>query len=127
MSDTTASTKPIPAAAENRLGSQLKDVRALRGDSLRTVATATGISAAYLLKLEQGQVTAPSPHVLLNLSKHYAVSYLQLMQLAGYATDDDPRRIRQPVGVLADALAAQELTPEEERAVAAFLSTLRSR
>lgn len=127
MPDTNTSTTPVPAAAESRLGSQLKDVRALRGDSLRTVASATGISAAYLLKLEQGQVTTPSPHVLLNLSKHYEVSYLQLMQLAGYATDDGPRHSRRPVGVLAEALAAQELTPEEERAMTAFLSSLRAR
>jgi transcriptional regulator with XRE-family HTH domain len=125
--DKNASTKPVLNAAESRLGPQLKDVRALRGDSLRAVASATGISAAYLLKLEQGQVTAPSPHVLLNLSKHYEVSYLRLMQLAGYATEDGPRTDRRTAGVLAEVLAAQDLTPEEVRAMAAFLSTLRAR
>jgi len=73
VTDRDATTKPAPDAASSRLGTQLRDVRALRGDSLRSVAAGTGISAAYLLKLEQGQVTTPSPHVLLNLAKHYDV------------------------------------------------------
>ncbi len=127
MSDKNALEKPTSDVACGRLGSQLRDVRTLRGDSLRAVATETGISAAYLLKLEQGLVAAPSPHFLLNLAKYFDVSYLRLMALAGYATDDDPQVERSKAGVLAEALAAQDLTPEEERAMAAFLTTLRSR
>ncbi|HWC35479.1 MAG TPA: helix-turn-helix domain-containing protein [Mycobacteriales bacterium] len=127
MTDRDATAKPAPDAASSRLGTQLRDVRTLRGDSLRSVAAGTGISAAYLLKLEQGQVTTPSPHVLLNLAKHYDVSYLGLMALAGYATGDDPDPMPARTGVLAEALAAQDLTPEEERAMAAFLSSLRAR
>jgi transcriptional regulator with XRE-family HTH domain len=127
MTERDATTRPTPGAASGGLGTQLRDVRTLRGDSLRSVAAGTGISAAYLLKLEQGQVTTPSPHVLLNLAKHYDVSYLSLMALAGYATDDDPEREPARVGVLAEALAAQDLTPEEERAMTAFLSSLRAR
>jgi len=49
------------------------------------------------------------------------------MALAGYATDDDPDRVPARTGVLAEALAAQDLTPEEERAMTAFLSSLRAR
>ena len=127
MSKRNATSQPASDAASSRLGTQLRDVRSLRGDSLRSVAAGTGISAAYLFKLEQGQVSTPSPHVLLNLAKHYGVSYLSLMALAGYATDDDPERQPVKTGVLAQALAAQDLTAEEERAMAAFLSSMRLR
>lgn len=127
MADHGLAAKPAQEASASRLGTQLRDVRTLRGGSLRAVAAETGISAAYLLKLEQGAVTAPSPHVLLNLAKHYGVSYRGLMALAGYATDDDPNKAPAKAGVLAEALAAQDLTPEEERAMAAFLTSLRAR
>jgi transcriptional regulator with XRE-family HTH domain len=111
---------------EVRFGEQLREVRKLARESLRAVASATGISAAYLLKLEQGTVTSPSPHILLKLSRHFGVSYTAFMALAGYQTSDAPKsHVR--TGVLAEALAAQELSPEQERAVVAFLASLRDR
>jgi HTH-type transcriptional regulator, competence development regulator len=107
------------------LGTQLSQLRELRGQTLRTVAEAAGISGAYLLKLERDDVQSPSPHVLRRLADHYGVSYLGLMRLAGYEVTDGDRP-EPAVGVLADALAAEPLTDEEQRAVAAFLTTLRS-
>lgn len=110
----------------NRLGDELRKVRSLRGETLRGVAESVGFSSAYLLKLEAGAVISPSPHLLRSLARHYDVSYLGLMELAGYAIADSPTD-RPRVGVLADALAAEPLTDEEQRAVAAFLTSLRSR
>lgn len=107
------------------LGGELAQLRTLRQQTLRTVAEAAGISGAYLLKLERDDVQAPSPHVLRRLSEHFGISYLALMQLAGYEVTDEDRHVSKP-GVLADALMAEPLTPNEERAVAAFLATLRS-
>lgn len=107
------------------LGGELAQLRTLRQQTLRTVAEAAGISGAYLLKLERDDVQAPSPHVLRRLSEHFGISYLALMQLAGYEVTDEDRHVSKP-GVLADALLAEPLTPNEERAVAAFLATLRS-
>jgi transcriptional regulator with XRE-family HTH domain len=107
------------------LGGELAQLRTLRRQTLRTVAEAAGISGAYLLKLERNDVQAPSPHVLRRLAEHFGISYLALMQLAGYEVADDDRPVLKP-GVLAGALLAEPLTPDEERAVAAFLSTLRS-
>jgi transcriptional regulator with XRE-family HTH domain len=107
------------------LGGELAQLRNLRQQSLRAVAEAADISSAYLLKLERDDVQAPSPHVLQRLATHFGVSYMSLMQLAGYRIADDGRPASKP-GVLADALMAEPLTEEEERAVAAFLTTLRS-
>ncbi len=97
----------------------------MRRQTLRTVAEAAGISGAYLLKLERDDVQSPSPHVLRRLADHFGVSYLGLMHLVGYEVTDG-NRPAPAVGVLADALAAEPLTDEEQRAVAAFLSAMRS-
>lgn len=115
----------MPELATRTLGSELAQLRNLRQQTLRAVAEAAEISSAYLLKLERDDVQTPSPHVLQRLAKHFGVSYMSLMQLAGYRVTDDghsaPKR-----GVLADALMAEPLTEDEERLVAAFLATLRS-
>jgi transcriptional regulator with XRE-family HTH domain len=113
------------ATATSTLGNQLGQLRDLRGQTLRTVAEAAGISGAYLLKLERDDVQSPSPHVLRRLAAHFHVSYLGLMDLAGYDVTDEERQAP-AIGVLADALAAEPLTREEQRAVAAFLTTLRA-
>ena len=97
----------------------------LRKESLRTVANAAGLSGAYLLKLERDDVQTPSPHVLRRLADHYSVSYLSLMLVAGYDVTDGEKPPAVP-GVLAQALASEPLTDDEERAVTAFLSTLRA-
>lgn len=111
--------------ATRTLGGELAQLRSLRHQTLRAVAEAAGISGAYLLKLEKDDVQAPSPHVLRRLAKHFEVSYLALMQLAGYEVSDEKRPAAKP-GVLAEALMTEPLTESEERAVAAFLATLRS-
>lgn len=107
------------------LGSELSQIRQLRQQSLRAVAEAADISSAYLLKLERDDVQSPSPHVLRRLADHFQVSYLALMQLAGYEVQDDAS-VATRTGILADALLAEPLTETEERLVAAFLTTLRS-
>jgi transcriptional regulator with XRE-family HTH domain len=116
---------PDAGAPTRTLGSELAQLRELRRATLRAVAEAADISYAYLLKLERDAVAGPSPHVLRRIADYYGVSYLGLMRLAGYDTTDGHRP---PVvaGVLADALAAEPLTDAEQRAVAAFLTTLRA-
>ena len=113
------------ANAPQRLGADLRQLRELRHATLRRVADATDISAAYLLKLERGEVQSPSPHVLKRLATYFKLSYLDLMALAGYAVSDADVA-RKTRGVLASALAAEPLTDSEERAVTAFLVALRS-
>ena len=105
------------------LGTTLKAVRDMLGKSLKAIAEPAGISAAYLVKLEKGEVTAPSPHVLHRLAEALGVEYVELMRLAGYVVPESegPRS-----NALAQALSSQDLTEEEARAVAAFLELLRS-
>ena len=110
---------------ERTLGSELVQLRALKGESLRLVAEAADISSAYLLKLERDEVQTPSPHVLRRIATHYGVSYLQLMRVAGYEIADGATS-PSPVGVLASAIAAEPLTQAEEKAMTAFLATLRA-
>lgn len=106
------------------LGRQLKTVRQLRGLSLKAVAEPAEISVAYLQKLEGGEVRQPSPNVLFRLGEVLDVSYSTLMELVGYVVPD-------PQGALAgassfdQALRTADLTPEERKAVAAFIAHLR--
>jgi transcriptional regulator with XRE-family HTH domain len=108
-----------------RLGVDLHQLRELRRATLRDVAEAAAISPTYLLKLEKGMVQAPSPHVLRRLARYFGVSYLTLMQQAGYdIVDAESPQPRQ--GILASTLASETLTEGEQRALAAFLTTLRA-
>jgi transcriptional regulator with XRE-family HTH domain len=105
------------------LGTTLKSVRDMLGRSLKAVAEPAGISVAYLVKLEKGEVATPSPHVLHRLAETLGIEYLELMRLAGYVVpeSDGPR-----TNALAQALSSQDLTDDEARAVSAFLEILRS-
>lgn len=104
------------------LGDTLRALRELKGKSLKAVAEPADISTAYLLKLEKGQVSSPSPHVLHRLSEELDTPYMGLMRLAGYVVPDESSA---RAGAMALALSSQDLTEEEARAVAAFLKTLR--
>ncbi len=66
------------------LGARLAERRRERGQSLKTVADAAGISTAYLQKLERCDVRSPSPHVLRALAGALDVPYTALLNLAGY-------------------------------------------
>jgi transcriptional regulator with XRE-family HTH domain len=103
------------------LGRELADARAARGTSLKTVSSGAGISAAYLQKLERGQVESPSPRILLALSEQLDVKYERLMRLAGYAVPDSRA---EPAGALGQRLASASLSQSEEQAVAAFVELL---
>ena len=79
---------------ESSLGTVLRQAREVRQLSGIDAARMTGISAAYLSKLENDAVKKPSPHVLHQLSEALAVPYADLMRMAGYhlpgATDPNP-------------------------------------
>jgi transcriptional regulator with XRE-family HTH domain len=68
---------------------QLKSIRKQRGFTIREVAGRSGVSAAYISQLENGQRGTPSPDILQKLSEGLESSYSNLMQIAGYL-DTDP-------------------------------------
>lgn len=101
----------------------LSESRARKNASLEAVARPARISAAYLHKLERGVVQSPSPRVLARIALALDVSYLRLMELAGYLDEtqlaEARARERRP-----HPLAGQQLTPEEWREVGAFIKNL---
>ena len=107
------------------LGKELRKTREGKGASLESVAGPARISAAYLHKLEHGVVGSPSPRVLARIAAVLGTSYLRLLELAGYLDEEQlaQARMREP-SALSHPLAGQQLTPEEWRAVAAFIKLL---
>lgn len=109
------------------LGQRLREVRGLRGRSLRDVAEEADISPAYLQKLEKNQVKNPSPNVLHALAEVLDVPYSILMRLAGYVVPKDgPGRRPLGEGVLTHALSSEELTNQEAEELAKYLAWFRS-
>lgn len=106
------------------LGARLREVRELRGLSLRAVAEPAGISAAYLQKLERGAVESPSPHALHGLAEVLDTSYSDLMALAGYVVSDPARQVRIPM-LIADDHSSEPLDDDEARQLAEYLAFLR--
>lgn len=93
--------------------------------SLEAVAGPARISATYLHKLERGVVDNPSPRVLARIAVALEVSYLRLMELAGYLDELQLAEARLREDVLRPhPLAGQQLTLEEWRAVGDFIKKL---
>ena len=108
------------------LGEQLREVRGIRDMSMKAVADAADISTAYLQKLERDEVKTPSPHILYRLAEVLRVPYPQLMALAGYVVPTSREESeREPQNLLAHALSSQELTEDEQRELARYLSWYR--
>ena len=108
-----------------KLGTELRKARDQKGVSLQAIANTANISTAYLQKLERGQVSTPSPRVLRRLASSVGLPYLDLMELAGYLDEEESEkaRLREP-SPRPHPLAGRQLTPEEWRAVGAFIKTL---
>jgi HTH-type transcriptional regulator, competence development regulator len=107
-----------------KLGECLRQVREIRQQSLRGAAAAAEISAPYLQKLERGDAHHPSPAVLHRLATALDIPYSDLMELAGHLV---PRqgRANSGVNVLAHAMSAENLSPDEIEALARYLAFLR--
>jgi transcriptional regulator with XRE-family HTH domain len=110
---------------EQVFGKYLAGLRAASGMSLRQVEEATKkeVSNAYLSQLENGKISKPSPNILHALARVYSASYEDLMGRAGYfPSESDPEDRRR--GKVA-AFAIKNLTPEEEKALIAYLAFIR--
>lgn len=109
------------------LGVRLRQVRELRGRSLRDAADSADISPTYLQKLERGQVKSPSPNVLYALAEQLGIPYSELMRLAGYVVPrGSQERTELPTSVLAHALSSEDLTEREAEELAKYLAWFRS-
>jgi transcriptional regulator with XRE-family HTH domain len=108
------------------LGQYLASIRSDRKLTLRQVEEATGkeVSNAYLSQIENDKIKQPSPNVLYRLSEIYAISYEQLMEMAGYITKSRADSARH--GRVA-TFAEHHLSPAEESELLDFLQFIRSR
>jgi transcriptional regulator with XRE-family HTH domain len=107
------------------LGQELAKARQIKALSLEAVARPASISGAYLHKLEHGVVGNPSPRVLARIAVALDIPYLRLMELAGYLDETQlaEARLRES-SPKPHPLAGQQLTPEEWKAVGAFIKKL---
>lgn len=81
---------------------QLRDMRKLKGFTIRELADRSGVSAAYISQLENGNRGVPSPDVLMKLSEGLNVSYSTLMELAGYLQPEQSEKepgVKTPVNL----------------------------
>jgi HTH-type transcriptional regulator, competence development regulator len=70
-------------------GRYLKEIRIKSGLSMRELSRRSGISHAYISQLESGKKDTPTPEVLMNLSNHLEINYMDLMKAAGYVMVDE--------------------------------------
>ncbi len=118
----------------SKLGDKLRQIRKLKGFSLREVESKTGISNAYLSQLERGSASNPSPKKLKSLAECYGIPYADLLSLAGYLPKDN--EIQQGLfassvdarsnTALGSAIKNAELSEEEESLVAQYITFLKS-
>ncbi|WP_159650789.1 helix-turn-helix transcriptional regulator, partial [Bosea sp. 125] len=74
------------ATTKRTLGQYLAGIRLDRKMSLRAVEEATNkqVSNAYLSQIENDKIQQPSPNILHALAELYAISFENLMEMAGY-------------------------------------------
>ena len=111
-----------------KLGKHLLGARENGERSLASVAEQAKISPTYLQKLERGQVGSPSPRVLQRLAHALEVDYLEMLMLAGYLSDEQRREVQATPRLREEPhpLKGQRLTPDEWRAVGAFIRHLKA-
>src|SRR5262245_34796573 len=70
------------------LGQYLASIRKDRKMTLREVEEATDkqVSNAYLSQIETDKIQKPSPNILHALAELYAISFENLMEMAGFLT-----------------------------------------
>ncbi|WP_128893732.1 helix-turn-helix domain-containing protein [Longirhabdus pacifica] len=76
---------------------KLKDIRKLKGYTIREVSDRSGVSSAYISQLENGNRSIPSPDILKKLSDGLNISYSELMNVAGYIDTGQPKQRKAPV------------------------------
>lgn len=116
------------ASRNQTLGAYLFHVRKIKRLTLREVERATmqEVSNSYLSQLEHDRIINPSPNILNRLAEVYRISYLVLMEKAGYAIAP-LRRGTRPNRFRVATFATEGITAKEEEELLRYLAFLRSR
>ncbi|MBF6188910.1 helix-turn-helix domain-containing protein [Nocardia farcinica] len=108
-------------AADNPLGSLIRDARIKAGFTFRALSEASGVAQGQISKLEKGQVLKVNPAHIAALAEPLDLSLYDLYAAAGYKT---PESISRLAGDLEDKI--RQLPPEAitrlERYVEALLN-----
>ncbi len=72
-------------------GAKLRELRAARAVSLKTMAEAIGVSGAYLSALEHGRRGAPTWYLVQRIITYFNVIWDEAEELERLAQDSDPR------------------------------------
>lgn len=108
------------------LGELLAKARTESGMSLREVERQTGIHNAHLSQIEKGGISNPAVGILWSLANTYDLDFTKLLQVAGRAGKSSGKApVRSLVG--AGLHTIQDLSPNEEQELLAFLEQLRKK
>lgn len=69
-------------------GRYLKELRIKRGFSMRELSRRSNVSQAYISQIERGE-RHPKPEVIFKLAPPLDISYVKLMNSAGYLVKDE--------------------------------------
>jgi len=113
--------------SKRTLGQYLASIRVDRNMSLRDVEEATNkqVSNAYLSQIENNKIKKPSPNILHALAELYAISFENLMDMAGYISGTK-RADTERHGRIA-TFAEHNLSAEEETEMLQYLQFMRMR
>ena len=113
--------------SKRTLGHYLASIRVDRNLSLRDVEEATNkqVSNAYLSQIENNKIKKPSPNILHALAELYAISFENLMDMAGYISGTK-RTDTERHGRIA-TFAEHNLSAEEEAEMLQYLQFMRTR
>ena len=110
-------------ARREAFGMQLRRVREVHEESLRTFGRRIGLSPSFINKLERGEVGPPKRSTIVSIAETLHTPAAPLLLAAGYVPDsnaaDDP-------GDLALALLFADLTEYEKAVVRGVMDALRA-
>jgi len=125
------------ACAHNRamtpFGARLRELRAQRGVTLKDLAAALQVSAAYLSALEHGRRGRPSAGLVHQVNEYFGLIWDDAEDLARLARQSHPRVVLDTSGLdpavtdFANRLAREirQVTPDAAARMAETLDTLR--
>jgi transcriptional regulator with XRE-family HTH domain len=116
-------------------GARLRALRAERGITLKELAAALQVSAAYLSALEHGRRGRPSAGLLHQLNEYFGLIWDDAEELARLARESHPRVVLDTSGLAPEVTAfanrlareIRRLTPEAAAEMAAVLDRLPGR
>jgi transcriptional regulator with XRE-family HTH domain len=98
-------------------GAKLRELRAERGVTLKAMAEAIGVSAAYLSALEHGRRGTPTWYLIQRIITFFNVIWDEAEELERLAQDSDPR-------VVVDTAGLSERATELANRLARHIGTL---